>query len=246
MLFKYSGARGPDLEALQQSIRLVLWTFVILAQKFDRAQDNIRYAANVMLFRVPSSLPPEKKDSLRGRLCFCDPEVSVDNLLGVLDLCCQLSATSDSAQAEPDPHLSPMALPIPRRDHPDYILPGEAAYRSRLLPGAPRAFHTKSMGCYLDVSKIAEWCRQKGDFSPGIQQQIDEYFRNHQMGSFVRSFVSLPLQRPQSDEILGVLNLHRSEIGMLGAETLARQFVHVVRPNVLTLERLLVAVESRV
>jgi hypothetical protein len=242
---KYSSSSGKtDPQGIIQSIRLVLWTFVILAKEFDRSPKAVRYAANVMVFRETQSLSPDEKVAVKKRLTFCDPDVSVDNLRGVLDLRRDLSTTSRLDDGSPDPDLKPMALPVTRQDHPDRVLHGETTYRSRLLPGAPRAFYKQGMECYLDTSKLADWCKTKGDFSPGIEEQIDEYFRNHDMGSHVKSFVSLPLRNPQSGEMQGVLNLHRNEVGMLKAEGLARQFMYVVTPNLLTLERLLMTLAS--
>jgi hypothetical protein len=241
---KYSQGQKLEPEKIAQSTRLVLRTFVILAQQFDRAP-NLRYAANVMLFRDAKQLTSAAQAEMKQRLRFCDHEVGIENLRGVLDLRCDLSTVSLSSNADPDPDLRPLALPVPQQDHPDKVFPGEAEYRSRLLPGGPRAFYKGTMECYLDTSTLPIWCQQHGDFSPGIQQDLDDYFRNHEMGIHVKSFVSIPLRNPQAEnEILGVLNLHRNEVGMLKAEQLARQFLQVVTPNILTLERLLASLRT--
>lgn len=248
-VFNYSHGLRSEPEEVAQSVRFVLRTFVILAQSFDRAP-NLRYAANVMLFRDAQQLTPAARTEIKQRLRFCDQEIGIENLRGVLDLRCDLSTVSLSSNADSDPDLKPLALPVPRQDHPGKVFPGEAEYRSRLLPGAPRAFYKGKMECYLDTSTLRAWCERHGDFSPGIQQDLDDYFRNHAMGIHVKSFVSIPLWNPQlENEVMGVLNLHRDEIGILKAEPLARQFFQVVTPNVLTLERLLSslrAVESNV
>jgi hypothetical protein len=169
------------------------------------ADGPVVYSANVMLWVPrPEGAWPE---GLRKRLRFCADDVDLGQLLGVLELRPDLSATSQVADLPPpDPDVPAIALPVPR----DPRRNG----RWQVLPGAPKAFLTERVDGYDDAATLAEWCRQTGDFRPSVIEELRLYF-NEGDGNVVRSFISRPLLMPEGQK-LGVLNLHSNQPDILG------------------------------
>lgn len=191
--------------SVQRAIRIVLSEVAALAHDFDGRAGDVLYAANIMLFRPGDSLPSERT-ALTDRLRFAEPETDLTALEGVLDLCVELSTTTQAEDYGPDKDLQPMALPVPRvKRSPD-------RRRSRVLPGAPRAFSERLLDIYADTRTLGQWCREKGDFSETVCEQVDDYFRSQQS---VRSFVAVPLMQLRDTRPVAVLNIHRSSEGIL-------------------------------
>jgi len=59
-----------------------------------------------MLVKYVDILSDDEKTEIQQRLLFSDPDTSIDQLLGVLDLNAELSATAADAAAHPDPDLA--------------------------------------------------------------------------------------------------------------------------------------------
>jgi hypothetical protein len=194
--------------SVERAIRIVLSEVAALAHDFDGRPGDVLYAANIMLFRPAESLAPARA-ALAERLRFAEPETDLTALEGILDLAVELSTT----QAEdyvPDRDLQPMALPVPRmKRSPD-------GRRSRVLPGAPRAFSERLLDIYADTHTLGQWCREKGDFSESVCKQVENYFRSQHS---VRSFVSFPLMQLRDKRPVAVLNVHRNKEGILRTRT---------------------------
>jgi hypothetical protein len=210
VLFRKSRAQCTP-EEVQYAIRVVLSAVAVLAHYFDGRPSDVMYAANIMLFRPSSSLTDSEERELEGRLRFSEPEAHIRNLEGVLDLRCDLSTTNRVEGARPDAQLAPLALPIPFKTKSDDGL------RSRVLPGAPRAFCDKALDLYANTGTLAEWCRTKGDFSGSVIQQVESYFQAG-TGRHFQSLVSLPLAWQADQPGVGVLNIHCSNEGILRSQ----------------------------
>lgn len=198
-------------DAVERAIRIVLGEVAALAHDFDGRPADVVYAANIMLFR-PNELVASAKAALTERLRFAEPETDLAALDGVLELRVELSTTTQAKGYGPDRDLQPMALPLPRiKRSPD-------GRRSRVLPGAPRAFCERVLDIYADTRTLGQWCREKGDFSESVCNQVDEYFRSQQS---VRSFVSFPLMQLRDERPVAVLNIHRNREGILRSRAVA-------------------------
>jgi len=158
-----------------------------------------------MLFRPAQSLVSDRT-AWAKRLRFAEPETDVSALEGVLDLCVQLSTTTQAENYGPDTDLQPMALPVPMMKR------SEDGRRSRVLPGAPRALSERLLDIYADTHTLGQWCLEKGDFSESVCTQVDNYFRSQQS---VRSFVAFPLMQLRDPRPVAVLNIHRNSEGIL-------------------------------
>jgi hypothetical protein len=167
-----------------------------------------------MVFRDPSEFGEEDTEDARARLKFCEPEVRISELHGVLDLRTELSAQTGSSSDEPDLSLVPLALAIP--DAVQVKIQGEDRPKWRILPGAPIAFATGQPNWYSDTSDFRAWCRMHGDFTEAVREEVGEYFRVDTQPR-VGGFISFPLVWDQNDadeEPLGILNIHRELPGL--------------------------------
>jgi hypothetical protein len=237
-------------DALVKAIRHVLRGFATLARHFDGSKDNKLYAANIMVFIKSESLDRERVQAIKRRLNLCEPETSVEDLYGVLDLRRELSATAtQQTDDEWDTTLVPLALAIPKeilvesrdRDHAVW----------RIMPGAPIAFTLKEADSYTDTTELGRWCDHYGDFTDKVKLQVDKYF-DPATTPPVRSFISLPLVWGEGEDEdphevpLAVLNIHRDEPNLLKEDgEPVRHFVAVTRPLRLLLMRLLAELHRR-
>jgi hypothetical protein len=98
-----------------------------------------------------------------------------------------------------------MALPVP------VAKLSSDGQRSRVLPGAPRAFSACLLDVYADTNTLGQWCREKDDFSESVCKQVDEYFRGQR---HVRSFVPFPLMQLRDKPPVAVLNIRRNKEGI--------------------------------
>ncbi len=185
-----------------------------------------------MLFRSSDSFGDEEIKRLRGILRFSSEETDLRALRGVLELECSLSTTNQSGiPLEKDPDLVPIALAVPKIDR------DANTGRWRVLPGAPMALCRGSLEAYKDTHTLGDWCRREGDFSESVSQSVDAYFRSP-ASQRDRSFVSIAL-KPFEGESVGVLNIHRDQIGLLGEKEPAQQFFPLVSPFIFMLIEML-------
>jgi hypothetical protein len=211
-----------------------------------------------MVFKAWDTLTEEEKAALRkedGRLRFT-PKGSV--LQGVLDLDLELSAVrlpgvEHEEHPAPDQSLKALALPVPVKD--DIEAPN---WRLRVLPGAPLAFirAQQQEPPFVPIPDLQadafglgnDWFNQYGDFRRSVIEEVEHYFKEEATGKF-RSVVSFALRKPnQQREILGVLNLHSDQPGILrtgGPATpleranSAEQFSYLIDPILSNLSELL-------
>ena len=224
-----SDVTSSDKSLFAQSVRSVLFLVATLAQKFDGDPPDVEYCVNIMIFKAVHDLSGPERAVIRKRLQFCEEELSVENLRGVLDLEVPLSTTASDEKANSDPGLASFALPIPQK-----IKTGE---RSRVLPGAPLAFVNGELDMYIDTRNIREWCDKHGDFSVGVKDELQAYFNGNPN---IRSFVSLPIfpDRDHGDPI-AVLNIHSNEPALLkGDGEPVAHFADLMSPFQVILTRL--------
>lgn len=213
-------------EELMTVIRAVLHSIASLALIYDDQPlfdgQPARYSANVMVFA------PIANGNI-GRINFFPDEYDRAQLAGVLTLRQELSATSESAD-EPDADVPSIHLPVP----PTALKGG----RWIALPGAPLAYLTRETAGYTDTSNLAEWCREKGNFPPSVQDELNDYFLNG-AGREIRSFVS----RRLGD--VGVLNVHANKPDLLGGRNERREtFQALLTPILQDLEDAVAALQQ--
>jgi hypothetical protein len=229
-------AKPPDLNAeiVKKAIRIVLYGAAMLAREFDGAPDGILYAANIMLFRPSSQLTAEEIASLKPDLRFSPPETDLRALKGLLVLQLELSTIARGGLSleaqEPDSDLAPLALAVPTTQT------DPNSRRWRVLPGAPMAFCSGDLAAYTDTLTLGKWCRKEGDFPPSTAAEVDAYFGSERARR-IRSFISIPLKSLGAQ--IGVLNIHRSEVGLLAEKAPVQQFVPLIAPLNFVLVRLL-------
>ena len=227
--------RGADEEDRARAIRYVLEGVALLARRFDRAEDtDVRYAANLMVYRPQECITEEALPGLERRMRFMERGVGVRSLRGVLDLRCEHSAFAEGTDpdAEPDPHLREIVLPVqaPEDERTRIVCDGESMLRWRVLPGAPMAFVRGELEVYTDVEDMVRWCEQQGDFSREVVQAIRDHFRSASEHGSV-SFASFPLFGPGgAGTPVAVLNVHRNAPGLLRERKLAAQFAALLEP----------------
>jgi hypothetical protein len=220
---------NPDRDDYIQGARRLLQIIATLAWKFDGDDPGVHYAANIMLVKFSGALADVEKPAIRERLVFCDQEVSLDDLLGVLDLDLELSTTAPDPDAQPDAALTPMALPLP-------VAP-QTPTGYRVLPGAPMAYFTRQADGFSDTAALKEWCETEGDFTQAVKANLEAYF----LASDFKSFFCIPLfSTPDPadalEEPIAILNIHCDRLGLLTHENEpASHFVSLVRPFQLNL-----------
>jgi hypothetical protein len=213
-----SGFRDIGPVGVKKSIREVLQSIASLARKFDAESPRSHYAANIMRFRAAASIAATDENDTRARLRFCEPEVALGSLEGILDLDRELSARLEGTVGDapaPDDQLQPLALPVPRN-----AMSGDGK-RWRVLPGAPLCFvktivaRTPVLDAYADTRTLGAWCRKQQEFSESIAQQVEKYFSGP-AGERVASFVCFPLVRLEDDGVpVAVLNVHANRPAIL-------------------------------
>jgi hypothetical protein len=225
------GTPDSELSAtlVEEAIRVVLAGVAKLAQKFDGAPEDFRYAANIMLFKPSEDLTNQTIEEIRKVLKFSPPETDLRALRGVLVLEATLSTTNQSAvPLKPDTDLTPIALAVPRIDR------DPLTDKWRVLPGAPMAFCKGSLELYTDTHTLGDWCRSEGDFLGSTSSEIDSYFKSVPATQRDRSFVSISL-KPLKGEAIGVMNVHRDHVGLLEEKEPAQQFYPLVSPFIFML-----------
>ena len=226
-----------DKRRVDQAIRIVLRAIARLAQCFDGDFPNAKYAANIMIYKPTSTMSQDERNEIRERLAFCEDAVSIDELEGVLDLACDLSATNegdgDGDDVALDRILKPLAIPIPRER-----MDGQL---HKVLPGAPHAFTANEKQSFKDPAEIKDWFSSKAAFSPTVIRRVMDYFNSNQL--HIGSFVAVPVWlSSKPTQPFAVLNIHCDRPGILREQHSAGgQFVTVIRPIQIVLATLLIA-----
>jgi len=182
------------------AVRQLLESIADLSSIFD-GRTGVQYAANVMLFIDLSQLSPYKH-----LLVFGQGDEQFKELMGALILWKKYSATAGDEKE--DPHLSDLALPVPRTDKSD------DKKKWRALPGAPRVY-LRHVGATkverMSIHGIDDLAKFRFD---DLDIKFDEdrdkvraYYSDTGQGSAVMSFMSFPMYRSKGD-IFGTINVH--------------------------------------
>jgi hypothetical protein len=230
---------GHHPEKLERVIRLVLWSIASVARKYD-AELGATYGANVMLYFPDASSWAEYAGESPAHLDlrFVEPEADTGKL-PILVLQKALSAcTRDGNAGEPDislQNLRNFALPVSQLNN------GRSTdgKRWRVLAGAPLTFLCQEPNAYPDSRRIADWCRESGDFSNSLCQQVERYFDSEPAASAFRSFASIPITCAVSGARIGILNLHSNKVQLLYKAETPSQFYPVLVPFQILLADLL-------
>jgi hypothetical protein len=169
-----------------------------------------------------------------NRIFFCARETGISQLDGVLEL--DLTLSAKMGETGPESWLRPFCLPVPKET--------QINGRWRVLPGAAMAF-VKARGspdepvfdAYADTKSLGVFCRAQKEFPESVVREIEEYYSSEEVGSRVRSFVSLALG--SSTPI--VINIHAATTGILRQDIEqsgqrsgpTKQFVYLVEPLLL-------------
>lgn len=205
--------RERNLADTENHIRFVLFTAANLVKKFEKSPHAL-YSANVIFFHPAPSLTPKAKAGLDKWYKF-GGGVELGQLRGVLELQCDLSATTeDPHSVVQDRALEGLVLPVPT----------EAAEAAGLLPlpGAPSALCNNQMDLCDDVFAISQRALSEGRVLPHVAKEMDAFW-NAPQSKHIRSFMSLPLLRSSDPKRpRGVININCSITGMLRSESQQR------------------------
>jgi len=203
-----------DPEALESLLRAQLVCVLKIVTVFDEGGANARYGCNLLLHRNPAALGPTERVELQARLRrFVEAGVEVSGLAGVLEARPALSVSSDS-NAQPDPRLAPMALPVPHLDANVDPLEGP------VLPGAPYTFLSGEASAF-EVATDLERLSEDGRFTRFLVDRLRAFFAAPD--SAIRSFACFPIYAPGIQEArpIAVLSVHRDTENPSAAERLA-------------------------
>lgn len=219
------------IEEIEKVIRVILSSIVHLAREFDGQPNGVRYAANIMIYTDLRNVESKTLESYSANLLFFDRAPST--LQGVLAMEPTLSAAGDLTQGAADPFIEKFFLPVDSKE----VSPQG---KLRQLPGAPLAFWQKEGALhYEDATTLGDWCRKNGDFPESVSTAIDSYFRSEK-AQRIKSFVSMPIPSAlNSDQPLGVLNIHRSSVNMLRGQEAFRLFFPLLNPYTFLIGELL-------
>jgi len=202
-------ATCDNRDSISKAIRETLQIVAEFAQLMDGDYRAGRYAANIMVFIQVAELLGDEglKDEVKKRLRFCDRDIGLENLNGVLDLLPELSAVADRTDDSYDIDLQAFALPIPKQAKTD-------DGRYRVGPGGPEAFVERGYSVFPFISEIHSWVREKADFKDEVIQEFDKYFTPT---SKFQSFISIAVMRENlaSECPIAVLNVHSDRPGLL-------------------------------
>jgi hypothetical protein len=204
-----------------------------LVRRYDE-DDKDTYAANIMIYTTSSSVTVDRSEEVNHRLLHVGRDVGVENLRGFLDFRNDLSivdeANPSTAQNQsgtdsgPDEEHPAVAFGIPLEEQGD--LGGIARHKKwRIGPGAPHALIADKPGVFKDTDEIEAWMKENTLLGPETRAATMEYIRGDGAPD-IGSFLSIPLpetstSRPRpafvdEDLPLGVINVHRSQAGILG------------------------------
>ena len=208
-------------EICEKTIRNLIYILLGLIIKFEDNLDKSRISANIMIF-IPSS--DENIHSYQANVIFCEPSIDLARTDGVLVVEKSLSTfidrnnQSDTENPPIDDELQLFSLPIPQIKKWNNL--------HKVLPGAPYSFCTKESYLFDDVSKVAKWCQDEGDFTEDITNQINDYF----LKIDIKSFLSIPIFY-KSDDPIGILNIHSNTISLLrSSPKAALNFGNITKP----------------
>lgn len=223
------------------AIRTLLKVTLLHAEHYDRNDEGMRYAANIMLHYSTTSLSADRFLELKAACPYKKLPFDRDETSGILELRKELSTfvvagrrPMEERNSPVDEEVSRITLPIPVDAKTD------DGRRYSVLPGAPLAFVLEDMDGYRDTETMADWCVQKGDFKPSLSAEVRDYFEPGSNAN-VRSLVSfaLPVRRTAEGLIRpGVLNIHRDRVGMLEDKEVATHLKPLLTPLLLMLRDL--------
>jgi len=196
---------------VENAMRATLYAIADLVNQMGPVSGR-RIAACLMVYYPSCNMSREFSSYLEGKLRFCDPSLGIHRLKGVLNLNKVFStALDDSVPAgDIDPSIDEFSLEIP-------VDPKTTEGKLRTGPGAPFAFTFDEVQYFSEVSHIVNWVTTNANLQPAVIQEFQRYFG---FGSFIQSFVSMPVHEgiTSSKTIIGVLNIHANQKGLLPSD----------------------------
>ena len=220
-----------DLASLTETIVAALSGVVLLVRQFDTRNDHPRYSVNLMVFKPIKDI---ESNELKKQIKFAEPGFNSAAWDGVLQLEPEFAYSVSGREAQPqkDQEVPPIMLPIPK---PEYR---SDKGKPTILPGAPDVFcNPNRFAGFENTLQLATWCREHSGLRASIAEDIERYFTEGP-GKEIRSFISIPVVSPSSEEVLGVLNLNSNRDGFLLGEQ-AGLFVPLTTPFMLLISRAL-------
>lgn len=214
-----------DVQQMEENIRTLLDMIISLVRSHhtDMADQDCRYAANIMLARNVRNLNDAEVTELKKMLKFCDAyQLDVKTLQYVLEVDRELSHASGTKEpTDRDPKLTHFALPV---HVPNKREGSHESDPSNLVPGAPMTFHHREPRRYADQKQlIAE--TDNCNMTPTAKKEMND-FLNTEEGKQIQSFISLPLlwwrPEPEGAICLGVLNIRRDKAQMFSGHGFER------------------------
>jgi hypothetical protein len=184
---------SPDNAALlDPAIRNILAAILEVARKYDSAEPEATYAANIMLFRADQPMEAKKPVSIVDHVAA--GAAGEPGLEGVLEVVRSLSTTSNLPGNGPDQDVAELVIPVPKETKP--AKSGNLAEVHPVLPGAAWAFVYKEFAGFATLDKLDEWLRLRSSASPESKEAIRSYFREGGAGAKISSFASRPACGP--------------------------------------------------
>jgi hypothetical protein len=227
---------------MREGIISVLSSIAYMAKLFDAGPKATEYSANIMVFRDFANLSRDQIADFEGRAKFSfRAGTGGGGWSGVLELIPNLAVflRGDRIFLDGEARLPRFVLEVPL---PKYRLDYG---KSTVIPGAPEAFCEGAYTFVHDTHEMADECRRNRAIRQSVLVEMDRYFREEE-GRDIRSFVSIPLQRPVDGEVaagdqerlrIGVINIHCGVTNMLRARG-AGLFVPMTAAHKLLISRL--------
>ncbi len=232
-----------DLEVIEQTIRLILDSYINLAKIWDNPEssidESIIYRANIMFYCSINNLSTSIKNNiLTMNNFFVDKNIdaiisSIDGLLVLEDS--KFTTTTETNKPTPDQLIKPLLLPV--------TFCKSKGKRYQNLPGAPKALIEKKTQWINNTTEIIEICKNEDHFDGEILKKIEKYYITE---SKARSIISMPLNSEDDNGIpIGVVNIYRNKKMILRSEVRSEEFSSFLLPfNVLLCDVLFLYVEA--
>lgn len=231
---------APGEDPLTRGVRFVLDVMLQLAKRWDTPTDvesieQRTYRANIMWCWLKENVSDDdmkaQLHSLADRLYdFEEVDDLFDASDGFLKVEIQLS-TKEESEGEADTEIDDLVLVLNTNQHKS----------PRNLPGAPLAAATGKANYVANTKNIHTFAKSQDGLEDQDLEKIKAYYDSDDKG---RSIISLPIPFDfDGRELrlpLAVANIYRDHEGIMGDESRALQFAHLMVPFVGLLRRLLI------
>ncbi len=217
---------GDSEEDVDLSVRVVLESLCGLADDYNSEQQG-SYTASVLMFVDSGACQRSTRDILEAQMRFAGLDWAFESLSGCLWLneAWTVGPKDDGsvvgeAIVPQNTTVHPLALPIPKTAS-KRLRDGSMEWY--VLPGGPRCFVEGGALAVPDTLNVAAWMKLHMSSTQQLRDEVDDYMRQRAEGGRFRAFLSLPLRDPESERMLGVINLESTSPGFFSARSLGAE-----------------------